>query len=452
MASLEQSFEHFWHLDEDAFRRQVNSYNEEQLTALHASMSRKIVSAGASAGASVGGAFFTGGVSLLFTPIAARRYHVNAQRLDIIEARLKMKGWSGYRMKKRDFVIPVAAASVGLGVGIGADAVLSHVAADAAGAAAIHGVDAARVTAENSAAFVHGAEYGALNQVSEVATAAGLGATHYVTHQAAMHAVQHVPFNDILANEAANFGAHCGHAAAQAAESDILKAGVMKAVEVGTERTLSSRDNTITKEREETERRRIVEEKEAAARKAKQEAEDEKRLQDIQNNEQCLRAIRGGTATVVQNFVDKGYDIENPNQDGYTALLQAVAADNLAVVRFLVRKGADVHRANNFGSTALLIAMKGDNIDLIRTLIQHGADPDVSNRYGETARSIARTPGKQAFLDALDKKDNANNAPTIVVRAESINDNTTCAYWAHYYSQSRWKRWPKKIFCCYGCT
>lgn len=252
-------------------------------------------------------------------------------------------------MKKRDFGIPIGAAAVGLGVGVGVDAALSSIAADAAGAAAVHGAEAARVTAENSAAFVHGAEYGVLNQVSDVASAAALAGTHHATHQLAMHAADQVPWNDVMANQAAQLGAHAGHVAAQAAETDAVKVGVMKGFEVGVEKGLESRDKSITREQEEWHRRRLAE---------------KKREEEAMEKEDSARSLAGRRAKgPIIGALDCGKEKEREKED-----------------------------------------------------------------------------------------DSLLEGPIIRARAESISDLTSSAYWDHYYSQSRWKRWPKKIFCCYGCV
>jgi hypothetical protein len=232
---MRKSFEHFRHLDEDEYWEEICELGEDELRQQHALMGRKLLGASASTGASVGGAVLTGGLSLIVTPISARRMNVNARRKALIEKRLKEQGWALYKFTKRDYAIPLAATIVGGAVIPGAaDAVVGHisthvatnvaaqhvsthvatnVAAQHTTTAASHqGTEAARAVLTHPAVFVHAAEQSASTQVSDL-TGGAIG-------HAAVQAAQFTPITDFATNQAAVLGATAGHGLAVTMEKE----------------------------------------------------------------------------------------------------------------------------------------------------------------------------------------------------------------------------------------
>ena len=90
---------------------------------------------------------------------------------------------------------------------------------------------------------------------------------------------------------------------------------------------------------------------------------------------------------VVQRFLDAGADISlrDRNRAGQTLLMRT---DDPNVALLLIDKGADVNQQNNDGAYALLNALNCSNYELAELLLQEGAKVDLYADNGETALSI----------------------------------------------------------------
>lgn len=68
--------------------------------------------------------------------------------------------------------------------------------------------------------------------------------------------------------------------------------------------------------------------------------------------------------------------VENPSQpndEGLTALHNAVCASNFECVKFLVEFGCDINFADNDGWTPLHCAASCNNTPMVQFLVEHGA-------------------------------------------------------------------------------
>jgi len=121
-----------------------------------------------------------------------------------------------------------------------------------------------------------------------------------------------------------------------------------------------------------------------------------------------LFATRSGHLALTTLLVDAGADLEQPDENGVTPLLNAVLnasieslgrreADHVAVARFLVERGAEVNTSDFYGQTPLWAAVVLRNLDkagpapdngidrdralaLERLLLERGADPNARTR------------------------------------------------------------------------
>ena len=222
-----KSFKQFCHFDEYEYRREISSYDEATLTALHQVTQQKIVGATAGASASLASTFFTGPVGFLGIAVSGRRIDVNMQRLDIIKKRLDEKGWTGYDLRKRDFFKPVAITSAVAFVAPGADAIIGHLAGHAAmhaatnihaatSSAAHHGVTAANQIAEHPEIFAKAVEHGALGQVNEL------------LHHTAGHTANIAPFTTLAAHNANALGVAAGESLAKLGELKLIENATSK--------------------------------------------------------------------------------------------------------------------------------------------------------------------------------------------------------------------------------
>lgn len=62
-----------------------------------------------------------------------------------------------------------------------------------------------------------------------------------------------------------------------------------------------------------------------------------------------------------------------PNDEGLTALHNAVCASNFECVKFLVEFGCDINFADNDGWTPLHCAASCNNTSMVQFLVEHGA-------------------------------------------------------------------------------
>lgn len=62
----------------------------------------------------------------------------------------------------------------------------------------------------------------------------------------------------------------------------------------------------------------------------------------------------------VRLLLDSGYEVNEKNQFGDTALTKAAGSGNIEIVKLLVARGADVNAANKSGRTALIHASMDD--------------------------------------------------------------------------------------------
>ena len=80
----------------------------------------------------------------------------------------------------------------------------------------------------------------------------------------------------------------------------------------------------------------------------------------------CLRLIS----------FDVMFQLDNPsdgNDEGITALHNAICAGHASVVDFLVQHGCDVNAADSDGWTPLHCAASCNNVMMVKYLVEHGA-------------------------------------------------------------------------------
>lgn len=239
-----KSWDQFCHLDEADYTKQIATLSRPDLEKLHAIMTQKYLGACAGAGAGVGGAIFTLGVSLIGTAISSRRINVNLRRIKIIEERLEREDWDKYKIRARDVAIPLGAIAVVGMVAPGADAVIGHFANHAAThaathasshaatvAAAHHTADAARVAADHPEVFAKALEHGASNQLAEL------------TNGAVGHLATNGPVQDLATYQANILGNAAGDALMKTAEIKGATLGAGKAAEYGMEERFRRHSN-----------------------------------------------------------------------------------------------------------------------------------------------------------------------------------------------------------------
>lgn len=110
-------------------------------------------------------------------------------------------------------------------------------------------------------------------------------------------------------------------------------------------------------------------------------------------------------------LVQRGANVNAPDDDGWVALTEAVNSNRARLVQFLIESGANVnHRCEcsgwlSGGYTPLAISVQKDRADIAEMLLKAGADVKVPTRDGTTPLMIAAKGGKDAIVVMLLAKD-----------------------------------------------
>lgn len=85
-------------------------------------------------------------------------------------------------------------------------------------------------------------------------------------------------------------------------------------------------------------------------------------------------------------LLEHGADVNDKDEYGDTALMDAVRLNNFKISKLLIEHGADVHSKDKFGHTPLIRAM---HFDMIKLLLEHGANVHDKDIVGYTPLMLA---------------------------------------------------------------
>lgn len=102
-------------------------------------------------------------------------------------------------------------------------------------------------------------------------------------------------------------------------------------------------------------------------------------------------------------LLDKGFDLNAPDERGNTALHMAVYLGRSNRVKTLLDSGADIDKINAKGNSALIEATLNRNIEVVKVLIKRGADKSIFNYKNKNAYSLAVELGDKNLLKILAK-------------------------------------------------
>jgi ankyrin repeat protein len=101
-------------------------------------------------------------------------------------------------------------------------------------------------------------------------------------------------------------------------------------------------------------------------------------------------------------LLDCKIDIDHQDNDGNTALHQAVGMGQVEFIKLLLLKGVNVHASNNDGFTPLHVAAMNEYPILANLLLTHGADPYHKNNKDQSSIDIARKNVRSTVLPLLE--------------------------------------------------
>jgi ankyrin repeat protein len=124
---------------------------------------------------------------------------------------------------------------------------------------------------------------------------------------------------------------------------------------------------------------------------------------DLEKREYWENALRNG-----------GYNIDNQDIYGMTALAYQTRNGSLNDMKFLLSRGANPNLFAENGMTALHYAAFNNDLDKVKLLLENGADRTIKNIDGETPLELATKNGKTRVIDTL-----TNYIPVIKAKASS---------------------------------
>jgi hypothetical protein len=107
--------------DAAAYRAKVRTLSDDALRQRQCIKTRQNLGGAWSVGFGIGGAVFTGGLSLIGTAYGARRMSVAQQKIEIVNEEMARRGAENYEERKRDTLIPCAIGVLTAGIGFGID-------------------------------------------------------------------------------------------------------------------------------------------------------------------------------------------------------------------------------------------------------------------------------------------------------------------------------------------
>ncbi|MFU8797447.1 MAG: Dot/Icm T4SS effector AnkH/LegA3 [Gammaproteobacteria bacterium] len=99
-----------------------------------------------------------------------------------------------------------------------------------------------------------------------------------------------------------------------------------------------------------------------------------------------------GNFSGVETLVQRGADVNEDDQYGFTPLIETAIVDrpdSIAIAQFLLSKGADVNGRSILGHTALHWAVENHNLPLCKLLLEHHANP---NAYTFSSQPLLLMP------------------------------------------------------------
>ncbi len=134
-------------------------------------------------------------------------------------------------------------------------------------------------------------------------------------------------------------------------------------------------------------------------------------VQDDNLSDELFAAVRRGDVQRVKELLDEGADANEPEPNGMTVLMVAVAENQNAVAQELIaRKELNLDAQDDLGMTALMLAAAGNNITVAKLLLNAMAGDDLLNADNDSADDVARARGNFALANMIVQRQNQRKA------------------------------------------
>ena len=96
----------------------------------------------------------------------------------------------------------------------------------------------------------------------------------------------------------------------------------------------------------------------------------------MKSREALHMACRNKHLQLIELLIDRGADVNIPDNDKWTPLYTACYFENIEIIKLLLDYGADIHMEINHGCTSLDTIFKLDNLDNLQIipLLQESSD------------------------------------------------------------------------------
>lgn len=95
-------------------------------------------------------------------------------------------------------------------------------------------------------------------------------------------------------------------------------------------------------------------------------------------------AYRNTDLEIFNYFIEKGVDVNQPDQEGNTPFINAAYRNDLQSVAFLAEHVKDINVRNKKGTTPLMRALQRNTMEVVRFLLKRGADTSAKDAQGNT--------------------------------------------------------------------
>lgn len=108
--------------------------------------------------------------------------------------------------------------------------------------------------------------------------------------------------------------------------------------------------------------------------------QDENSNQASQNIDLLFDAALDGNIETVKQFIENGFDVNQPSPDEESLLMLAGFNGHTALCKYLIKSGAHIEARESNGRTALMFASTGPFPETVKLLLQNEANPNSIDR------------------------------------------------------------------------
>ena len=120
------------------------------------------------------------------------------------------------------------------------------------------------------------------------------------------------------------------------------------------------------------------------------------------DNNLLMLASRFGHVEIVKYLIEQNrININERNEERYTALIYSCIEGHTEIAEILVKNGANVNVKGRNGNTPLIFSCMGKHIDCVRVLLQNKVDIQDRNTAGYTALMVAGAEGATLIFNLL---------------------------------------------------